>query len=126
MLISSSIIQDCEDALTNWVVQNAAVKPQLSTRARTLSQRRKKTAHQGQPVDLASQDQPMDNRESALWVPASEHQSGAIYAQGHEDEEDEDEDEEGHVVGAGGEGVGQAGTLNGEQRGREEARAVPA
>jgi hypothetical protein len=109
---SKAIIQDCEDALTNWVAQNAAVKPQLSTRARQLSQRRQKGTHQGQPVDLASQDQPLENRESGLWVPASEHQSGQLYTQGHDDDEEEEEE---HI-----------GAPNGEQRGREEERAVAA
>ncbi|KAI9783012.1 MAG: Eisosome core component [Peltula sp. TS41687] len=110
---SKAIIQDCEDALTNWVAQNASVKSQLSTRARTLSQRRQKGVHQGQPVDLASQDQPMENRESGLWVPASEHQSGHLYGQGGEEEEEEEEEQ---VVAP-----------NGEQiRGREEERVVPA
>lgn len=52
----------------------------------------------------------MDNRESGLWVPASEHQSGAVYQQ------DEDEDEEEDAVPA----------PNGEQRGREEERQVAA
>lgn len=96
--------------------QNAAVKPQLSQRARQLSQRRQKgTRHTpGQPVDLASQDQPMDNRESGLWVPASEHQTGAVYA--HPADEDDDDDEDEQAVGA----------PNGEQRGREEARQVEA
>ena len=116
--MASSIIQDCEDALTNWVSQNAAVKPQLSTRARTLSQRRQKgPRHLGQPVDLASQDQPLGNRESGLWVPASEHQSGAVYAQ-HHDEDEEEEEEDDHI--------NQAVPSNGEQRGREEERPVAA
>ena len=77
-----------------------------------MSQRRHKGIHQGQPVDLASQDQPMENRESGLWVPASEHQSGHLYTQGHEDEEEEEEE--------------QAVAPNGEQRGREEERVVAA
>merc|ERR1711964_270837 len=38
---SKAIIQDCEDALTNWVAANAKVSSTLSTRARTLSQRRR-------------------------------------------------------------------------------------
>src|ERR1700754_4149329 len=41
---SKAIIQDCEDALTNWLQGNAAVRSQLSTRSRTLSQRRKNAA----------------------------------------------------------------------------------
>ena len=83
-----SIIQDCEEALTNWVEQNAAVKPKLSTRARTLSQRRKNRIRQaGEGVDLSGQDQPLEGRESGLWVPATEHQR-------HSDEPyDEDEDD---------------------------------
>lgn len=58
------IIQDCEDALTNWVPQHAAVSSQLSTRARTLSQRRT-SRHNQEPVDLTHQDRALD-RES--WV----------------------------------------------------------
>jgi hypothetical protein len=70
------IIQDCEDALTGWVPQHAAVKSSLSTRARQLSQRRINRAQE--PVDLSAQDRPMD-RES--WV--GEH--------AHDDEDDEEE-----------------------------------
>ena len=82
------IIQDCEEALTNWVEQNAAVKPKLSTRARTLSQRRKNHIRQaGEGVDLSGQDQPLEGRESGLWVPATEHQRHA------DDPYDEDEDD---------------------------------
>ena len=73
---SKAIIQDCEDALTNWVEQNAAVKSKLSTRSRNLSQRRQQRA---EGVDLSGQDQHMD-RES--WVPASQHQGE------YEDDED--------------------------------------
>jgi len=113
---SKAIIQDCEDALTNWVSQNAAIKSQLSTRARTLSQRRKaRTSQKGGPVDLSGQDAPMENRDSGLWVPADQH--GARYEDGEveedeEDEEDEEEDEEA------------LSAVNGEIRGREEQRAV--
>lgn len=66
---SKAIIQDCEDALTNWVEQNAAVKSKLSTRARTLSQRRA-NRNRAEGLDLTDQDQQMD-RES--WVPAGQH-----------------------------------------------------
>ena len=86
---SKAIIQDCEDALTNWVEQNAAISSKLSTRTRNLSQRRK-NRHQGEAVDLSSQDAPLENRESGLWVPASAH------AQGDEYEEDEDDEETNH------------------------------
>lgn len=100
-----SIIQDCEDALTNWVEQHASVKPKLSTRARTLSQRRKAATgrQHGEGVDLSHQDQPLESRESGLWVPAEQHHQQA----GERYEEDEDDE---------------AVTANGEQRGREEER----
>ncbi|KAJ9657678.1 hypothetical protein H2201_008084 [Coniosporium apollinis] len=102
---SKAIIQDCEDALTNWVEQNASVKASLSTRARQLSQRRKAGRHQGEGVDLSHQDAPMENRESGLWIPASQHAGN-----GYEDEQDEEEDERSTQVT--------------EQRGREEERAT--
>lgn len=102
-----SIIQDCEDALTNWVQQNASVTSKLSTRARTLSQRRRnQVRHQGEGVDLSHQDQPLDNRESGLWIPASEHQGNGY----EEDVEDEDA----------------PSTIGTETRGREEERPVAA
>ena len=82
---SKAIIQDCEDALTNWVEQNAKVHSKLSTRARTLSQRRHQNRAQGEGLDLSSQDQHMD-RESGLWIPASQHKGGEEY-----DDEDEAE-----------------------------------
>lgn len=103
---SKAIIQDCEDALTNWVTQNAAVKSNLSTRARTLSQRRT-NRNAGQGVDLAHQDQPMDgDRQSGLWISASQHQGGGEY----DDEEDEEE--------------ANSEVPNGESRGREEERVA--
>ncbi|KAF2254610.1 hypothetical protein BU26DRAFT_417413 [Trematosphaeria pertusa] len=104
---SKAIIQDCEDALTNWVQQNAAVHSKLSTRARTLSQRRKNAARRsGEGIDLSHQDQPLDNRESGLWIPASEHQGN-----GYEEEEEEED---------------APSTVATETRGREEERPVAA
>ncbi|KAF2741913.1 hypothetical protein M011DRAFT_497838 [Sporormia fimetaria CBS 119925] len=102
---SKAIIQDCEDALTNWVQQNAAVSSKLSTRARTLSQRRRSASRrrQGEGVDLSGQDQPMEGRESGLWIPASEHQGN-----GYEDELEEDA----------------PSTVHTETRGREEERVA--
>merc|ERR1712225_117722 len=94
---SKAIIQDCEDALTNWVSSRAQVASKLSTRARNLSQRRKNAAKREGGVDLAGQDQPMkDDRNS--WVPAGQH---GEYEQEEEDEEDE-EGEEQHHEGANG------------------------
>ncbi|KAI1926551.1 lipid-binding protein [Ophidiomyces ophidiicola] len=81
---SKAIIQDCEEALTNWVASNAAVSSKLSTRARTLSHRRRDNiARSREGIDLASQDQPMSTDRDS-WVPAQEH-SG--YSQSHDDEE---------------------------------------
>ncbi|KAG9922655.1 meiotic expression up-regulated protein 14, partial [Aureobasidium melanogenum] len=101
---SKAIIQDCEDSLTNWVEQNAAVTSSLSTRTRTLSQRRR-NRHQGEAVDLAGQDAPMEqSRDSNLWIPASQHHNADRY-------EDDDEEEDASVV-------------NGSVRGREEERVA--
>lgn len=108
---SKAIIQDCEDALTNWVTSRAAVRSNLSTRSRTLSQRRRNNmakAREDGGVDLSGQDQPM-NRDS--WVPADQH------ADYHGDTDGE---------GADGASVSHSGA-NGEHRGRVEAREpVPA
>ncbi|KAI7220202.1 Sphingolipid long chain base-responsive protein [Hortaea werneckii] len=99
---SKAIIQDCEDSLTNWVEQNAAVSSKLSTRTRTLSQRRRQNRADGEGVDLSGQDQSLrGDRESGLWVPADQHRTGEAY---------DDEDEEESQVG----------------RGREEERAEAA
>lgn len=118
---SKAIIQDCEDALTNWVEKNAAVSSKLSVRARNLSQRRHQNPRtQGEGVDLASQDQPMKDRDSGLWVPAGAHREhlGGDYEDEVEEEEEEEEAHEGH-----GSHVGAPASTNGEQRGREEERA---
>ena len=83
---SKAIIQDCEDALTNWVRGNAAVDSKLSTRSRTLSQRRKaKAERNSKGVDLAGQDKPMEGDRDS-WVPATQH--------GEYEEEEEEEEEE--------------------------------
>ncbi|THC94446.1 hypothetical protein EYZ11_006083 [Aspergillus tanneri] len=97
---SKGVIQDCEEALANWVTSKASVKSDLSTRTRTLSQRRRDSAakNRGEGVDLSGQDQPMrGDRDS--WLPADQHQSY--------------HDEDGEEVGS---------ALDGEPRGREEER----
>lgn len=72
---SKAIIQDCEDALTNWVDSNASVSAKLSTRARNLSQRRRNNiARSAEGHDLSAQDAPYKDRESGQWVSASAHQ----------------------------------------------------
>ena len=55
---SKQIILDCENSLTNWTLNDAAVQPTLSTR------RSNKTPEGG--VSLSNQDQPLE-RESSLW-----------------------------------------------------------
>merc|ERR1712225_127264 len=107
---SKAIIQDCEDALTNWVTANAKVSSTLSTRARTLSQRRRNNIQRNAGGhDLTGQDAPLNDRESGLWVPASAHK-GEDYDDGDEEEEEE--------VGA---PSIQDSTVNGENsRGRQE------
>lgn len=111
---SKAIIQDCEDALTNWVTQNASVHSKLSVRARTLSQRRRKNIQQradgGAGHDLSAQDAPINDGSS--WVAAGQHK-------GAYDDEDEDEEEEDDDL------VGSENGLNGEHRGRtQEAMAA--
>ncbi len=109
--VGSRIIQDCEDALTNWVTANAAVKPKLSTRAHTLSQRRKAGRGQRNPegVDLSGQDQSLKDRESGLWVPAGAHRE---YIDMDDEDLERDDDINTHHIG--------------ETRGREEERATEA
>lgn len=85
---SKAIIQDCEDALTNWVSSNAVVSSKLSVRSRTLSQRRKKNAANSEGVDLTGQDQPLKNDRDS-WVPAGQH---GEYEQDDDDEEEEEEE----------------------------------
>ncbi|KAI9841603.1 MAG: Eisosome core component [Sclerophora amabilis] len=136
---SKAIIQDCEDALTNWVSSNAAVSSKLSTRSRNLSQRRhagRNRRTDNEPVDLASQDQPLTSRESGIWVPADQHHHhGQVpnYVDDEEEEEEEDDDTEDHAhahagqanTGSGGVG-GTSASTNGEKRGREEERLAAA
>ncbi|KAJ0115811.1 sphingolipid long chain base-responsive protein LSP1 [Diaporthe amygdali] len=101
---SKAIIQDCEDALTNWVTQKAAVSSKLSTRARTLSTRRRNNIKaRSEGHDLSHQDAPLNDRDS--WVPAGQHK-------GEYDDEDEDEEEEDDDL------VESENGLNGEHRGR--------
>jgi hypothetical protein len=110
---SKAIIQDCEDALTNWVDSKAQVSAKLSTRARTLSQRRRNNiARNAEGHDLSGQDAPYKDRDSRLWVPASAHTGGEEY------EDEEEEEEEKSVQGS--------EVLNGEHRGRAQEATVEA
>jgi hypothetical protein len=103
---SRAIIQDCEDALTNWVPQKAAVHSSLSQRSRNLSQRRASRSREQQPVDLSHQDAPMD-RESfrSDYDEDEEHLDHE-----HDHDHDHDHDEVEHAK------------TNGELRGRDNER----
>lgn len=100
---SKAIIQDCEDALTNWVDSQAAVASKLSTRSRTLSQRRRSIIQaRNDGLDLSGQDAPLNDGSS--WV-----------ARGAESDE-ELEDDRHHLDSD----VG----LNGENRGRTQEAII--
>jgi len=106
---SKAIIQDCEDSLTNWVTQNAAVSAKLSTRARTLSQRRRRNIKaRNEGHDLSGQDAPLNDRDS--WEGAGDHKEDE-----YDEEEDEDEDGPSHSA------QDKDASQNGELRGRAPA-----
>ena len=105
---SKAIIQDCEDSLTNWVEQNAAVSSKLSTRARTLSQRRRNNIRaRSEGHDLSGQDVPMNDRDS--WMAAAQHKD-----EQEDDYDDDDLDAPSHSV------LDSEAGLNGESRGRNQ------
>jgi hypothetical protein len=106
---SKAIIQDCEDALTNWVTGNAAVSSKLSTRSRTLSQRRRNNLRsRNDGHDLSAQDAPLNDGSS--WVGRD--------ADLETDEEDDLDDEKRHSV------LDSDGGMNGESRGRPQEAVV--
>jgi hypothetical protein len=108
---SKAIIQDCEDALTNWVTQNASVHAKLSTRARTLSQRRRNNIKaRSEGHDLSGQDIALNDRDS--WVPAAQHKD--------EEYGEEDDDEEDELDGPSHAALDSENGANGEQRGRSQ------
>ncbi|KAF5229054.1 hypothetical protein FOXYS1_15960, partial [Fusarium oxysporum] len=62
---SKAVIQDCEEAITNWVISNAAVTSKLSTRARTLAERRRNSIRpKGENDELSGQDVPLSDGSS--------------------------------------------------------------
>ena len=68
--ISKQIIIDCENSLSDWTLDTASVKSRLSIR----KPKKRTTTHRGEiGGDLSQQDKPLE-RESSLWVPASEHE----------------------------------------------------
>lgn len=97
---SKAIIQDCEDALTHWVTSGAAVRSNLSTRSRTLSQRRANNIKRG------TEDEEVQAPDS--WLPADQH---AEYHHADDLSEDGVVEDDGSITHA-----------NGEHRGRTEER----
>ena len=67
--VSKQIIVDCENALSDWTLDNASVRSQLSIR----KPKKRTTQQVSSGGDLSQQDKPLE-RESSLWVPASEHE----------------------------------------------------
>jgi len=86
---SKQIIVDCENALSDWTLDTASVKSTLSIR-----RPKKKITQRGNGEDLSQQDKPLE-RESSLWVPASEHEKKGDVNGEEEDEEEEGEGEQG-------------------------------
>ncbi|PWW78517.1 hypothetical protein C7212DRAFT_278057 [Tuber magnatum] len=89
---SKGIIQDCEDALTNWVESKAAVKSRLSVRGsrqRRTHGRGTRSGNFGEPVTLTDQDRPM--RSSGVWVPADEHERHRTHGAPALDRADDDD-----------------------------------
>lgn len=108
---SKAIIQDCEDALTNWVSSNAAVSSKLSTRSRTLSQRRRNNLNKTRAMeghDLSAQDAPLNDDSS--WMPAPRNKDLDDYT---DEEELDDVDNRDSVLES-------EGGMNGEARGRQQ------
>lgn len=101
-----SIIQDCEDALTNWVEAKAAVRSRLSIRGsrQRRTHGRGTRVGNGEGISLADQDRPL-LRGSGEWVPADEH--GRHRARREEDDEYEDitDGEEERIRHLDGEGI---------------------
>lgn len=131
---SKSIIQDCEDSLTNWVESKAQIRPRLSVRGSRPRRTHGRASRVRQPVNLSDQDRPMHDQG---WVPADEHErtrgtNDVTLNRHHDDDEYEDITDD--------EGVGQRHTSrtrrsledertslkNGttEDRGRENGRLV--
>jgi hypothetical protein len=113
---SKAIIQDCETSLTNWVTANAAVSSKLSTRARTLSQRRRNNIRaRSEGLDLSAQDQPINDGGS--WTAGHQHHDVDMDSDDIDDENGEHQHHH-HAIMHGEE-------LNGETRGRTQEQ-VPA
>lgn len=93
---SKSIIQDCEDSLTNWVESKAQIRARLSQRGARPRRTGGRASRVRHPVNLSDQDRPLDDQG---WVPADEHRERKHTSTlNHDDDEYEDitEDEAMH------------------------------
>ncbi|KAI5805034.1 Eisosome component PIL1-domain-containing protein [Geopyxis carbonaria] len=131
---SKSIIQDCEDSLTNWVESKAQIRPRLSVRGTRPRRTHGRASRVRQPVNLSDQDRPMHDQG---WVPADEHErtrgSNDITLNRHPDDDEYEDISDDEGVGQGrpsrtrrsmeDERISQKnGTM--EDRGRENGRLV--
>ncbi len=85
---SKQIIEDCEDALSHWTMDKAAIRSQLSVRRQN---RRGEVPEGG--VNLADQDRPL-GRDSSLWLPADQHHEQNQHDENQDEAEDQDGDTE--------------------------------
>ncbi|KAA8913759.1 Eisosome component PIL1-domain-containing protein, partial [Sphaerosporella brunnea] len=90
---SKSIIQDCEDALTDWTESRSMVRPRLSKRGVRARRTGGRATRVRKPVGL--EDRPVSDEEG--WVPAETHERtnghpGIALNQAHHHHEDEYED----------------------------------
>ncbi|KAI5802272.1 Eisosome component PIL1-domain-containing protein [Pyronema domesticum] len=70
---SKNIIQDCEDALTNWTESRAVIRPRLSVRGSRPRRTHGRASRTRQPISLSDQDRPLHDDHHG-WVPAEEHE----------------------------------------------------
>lgn len=116
-----SIIQDCEDALTNWTESKAAVRSRLSVRGSRPHRTGGRASRSRRPVSLTDQDRPMSADEG--WVPADEHERN----RGNDDEYEDIVDDEPHKTHTGRHSLDGHQSVNDHvERGREPERQLVA
>jgi len=101
LLTIGSIIQDCEDSLTNWVESRAMIRPRLSQRGVRPRRTGGRASRVRQPINLSDQDRPLHDDDG--WVPADEHErkmagrSSIILNRDDDDDYEDITDDERHV-----------------------------
>lgn len=99
---SKSIIQDCEDSLTNWVESRAMIRPRLSQRGVRPRRTGGRASRVRQPINLSDQDRPLHDDDG--WVPADEHErkttgrSSIVLNRDDDDDYEDITDDERHVL----------------------------